>query len=329
VLGDRGQAFDGSVVHLANHDVTLHVVSRAPLTKTAGPTKQRMGWGFPWASFVRERLQTTRLRRDPTPRRSGSQEPPNTTSARWTFGPPEESPHARPSSPLPLETDFATYRREGPGVSRVHASRMGVVYHTYSSYERGVDGIWAMNQWLEPRATPRSQRDPASGGSATTNTDRQVKTMSQPVLTPALAIDPRSRMATSVRRLSTRRSSRSFNANRGRVGGIFEGAPLLLLHHNGCEVPTRIASTPSVTTATGGRYVVYASNGGAPRNPDWYYNLKAHPNVTIEVGTDTIPGAKPARRPRERTRTASFERRSRRASTSLANTRSKPGARFR
>ena len=52
--------------------------------------------------------------------------------------------------------------------------------------------------------------------------------------------------------------------------------------------PTRIASTPSVTTATAGD-TWCASNGGAPRNPDWYYNLKAHPNVTIEVETDTIP----------------------------------------
>jgi deazaflavin-dependent oxidoreductase (nitroreductase family) len=79
-----------------------------------------------------------------------------------------------------------------------------------------------------------------------------------------------------------------FHANQGRVGGIFEGAALLLLHHAGAK-SDKNRINPLGYHSDGGRYVVCASNGGAPRNPDWYYNLKAHPNVTIEVETDTIP----------------------------------------
>jgi deazaflavin-dependent oxidoreductase (nitroreductase family) len=78
-----------------------------------------------------------------------------------------------------------------------------------------------------------------------------------------------------------------FHANAGRVGGMFEGMPLLLLHHTGAKSGAPHTS-PLVYLDDGGRYVVFASKGGAPTNPDWYHNLKAHPNVTIEVGTDRI-----------------------------------------
>jgi deazaflavin-dependent oxidoreductase (nitroreductase family) len=78
-----------------------------------------------------------------------------------------------------------------------------------------------------------------------------------------------------------------FHANEGRVGGMFEGLPLLLLHHTGARSgKSRI--NPLAYQSDGGRYVVFASKAGAPTNPDWYHNLKAHPNVAIEVGTDTI-----------------------------------------
>ena len=78
-----------------------------------------------------------------------------------------------------------------------------------------------------------------------------------------------------------------FRANDGRVGGIFEGSPLLLLHHTGARTG-RIRVNPLAYQSDNGRYVVFASKAGAPTNPDWYHNLKAHPDVTIEVGTDTI-----------------------------------------
>jgi deazaflavin-dependent oxidoreductase (nitroreductase family) len=78
-----------------------------------------------------------------------------------------------------------------------------------------------------------------------------------------------------------------FHANEGRVGGPFEGLPLLLLHHTGAKSgQSRI--NPLAYQSDAGRYVIFASKAGAPSNPDWYYNLKAHPNVKIEVGTDTI-----------------------------------------
>lgn len=78
-----------------------------------------------------------------------------------------------------------------------------------------------------------------------------------------------------------------FHANEGRVGGMFEGMPLLLLHHTGAKSgQSRI--NPLAYQSDGGRYVIFASKAGAPTNPDWYHNLKAHPNVKIEVGTDTI-----------------------------------------
>jgi deazaflavin-dependent oxidoreductase (nitroreductase family) len=78
-----------------------------------------------------------------------------------------------------------------------------------------------------------------------------------------------------------------FRANEGRVGGMFEAMPLLLLHHTGARSgKSRI--NPLAYQGDNGRYVVFASKGGAPTNPAWYHNLKARPNVTIEVGTDTI-----------------------------------------
>jgi deazaflavin-dependent oxidoreductase (nitroreductase family) len=78
-----------------------------------------------------------------------------------------------------------------------------------------------------------------------------------------------------------------FHANGGRVGGMFEGTPLLLLHHTGAKSgKSRI--NPLAYMSDGGRYVIFASKGGAPTNPDWYHNLKANPHVAIEVGSDTI-----------------------------------------
>ena len=78
-----------------------------------------------------------------------------------------------------------------------------------------------------------------------------------------------------------------FHANEGVVGGMFEGLPLLLLHHTGAR-SGKARINPLAYQSDGGRYVVFASKGGAPTNPDWYHNLRANPNVTIEVGTDTI-----------------------------------------
>jgi len=78
-----------------------------------------------------------------------------------------------------------------------------------------------------------------------------------------------------------------FRANEGRVGGPFEGSTLLLLHHVGAK-SGKDRVNPLAYNRDGDRYVVFASKAGAPTNPDWYHNLKANPNVSIEVGPDTI-----------------------------------------
>jgi deazaflavin-dependent oxidoreductase (nitroreductase family) len=78
-----------------------------------------------------------------------------------------------------------------------------------------------------------------------------------------------------------------FRANEGRVGGIWEQTPMLLLHHTGAK-SGKSRVNPLAYLSDGARHVVIASNGGAATSPGWYHNLKAHPNATIEVGTETI-----------------------------------------
>ncbi len=78
-----------------------------------------------------------------------------------------------------------------------------------------------------------------------------------------------------------------FRANAGEVGGMFEGAPMLLLHNVGARSGQERIS-PLVYLADGDRYVIFATKGGAPTNPAWYHNVKARPEVNIEVGTKTI-----------------------------------------
>ena len=78
-----------------------------------------------------------------------------------------------------------------------------------------------------------------------------------------------------------------FRANEGKVGGPFEGAPLLLLHTVGARTGQPRVN-PMMYRPVPGGYAVFASKGGAPTNPDWYHNLLAHPDVTAEIGTATM-----------------------------------------
>jgi deazaflavin-dependent oxidoreductase (nitroreductase family) len=83
------------------------------------------------------------------------------------------------------------------------------------------------------------------------------------------------------------RNIAEFRANHGRVGGSFSGAPLLLLHTLGARSgQPRI--NPMMYLTDGDRFLVFASKAGSDRNPDWYWNLRANPDVTIEVGDETI-----------------------------------------
>jgi deazaflavin-dependent oxidoreductase (nitroreductase family) len=79
-----------------------------------------------------------------------------------------------------------------------------------------------------------------------------------------------------------------FRANGGKVGGQFEGANMILVHNFGAKSGTERVS-PMVYFPDGDRFLIIASAAGSPKNPDWYHNLKSHPEVTVEVGTETIP----------------------------------------
>ena len=80
-----------------------------------------------------------------------------------------------------------------------------------------------------------------------------------------------------------------FRANEGRVGGMFEGAPMILIHHVGAKTGTERVSPLVYFPDDGGRMLIIASKGGSPTNPDWYHNLKANPRINVEVGTQTFP----------------------------------------
>jgi deazaflavin-dependent oxidoreductase (nitroreductase family) len=79
-----------------------------------------------------------------------------------------------------------------------------------------------------------------------------------------------------------------FRANDGKVGGMFEGAPLLLLHHSGARTGTERV-TPLMYQDIPGGYAVFASKGGADSNPDWFYNVAANGKTTVEIGSNSLP----------------------------------------
>jgi predicted dithiol-disulfide oxidoreductase (DUF899 family) len=145
--------FNGIAIHLANHDVMLSAVSRAPLAKLQA-FKRRMGWTFPWVSSFRSDFNadfgvgfTEQQQReggiDYNYRREGA----------WQLR-GGDSPVAKIAATT--GTDAATYTRERPGVS-AFVLENGAVYHTYSAYARGVDGLWGMYQWLD--RAPRGRNE--------------------------------------------------------------------------------------------------------------------------------------------------------------------------
>jgi deazaflavin-dependent oxidoreductase (nitroreductase family) len=79
-----------------------------------------------------------------------------------------------------------------------------------------------------------------------------------------------------------------FRANDGAVGGRFAGAPMILINHRGAK-SGKAYTSPLVYTRDGDNYVIIASKGGAPEDPQWFRNLVANPDITVEVGTETIP----------------------------------------
>jgi predicted dithiol-disulfide oxidoreductase (DUF899 family) len=147
--------FNGFAVHLANHDVMLSAVSRAPLAKVQA-YKRRMGWSFPWASSfggdfnydfgvgITEEQQRAR-------------------AGEYNFTPQDEKAIAESGGgtiggaiAAGVGTDWATFFRERPGLS-AFTREDGVVYHTYSTYARGLDGLWGMYQWLDRAPKGRNE----------------------------------------------------------------------------------------------------------------------------------------------------------------------------
>ena len=156
--------FNGFVVHLANHDVTLSAMSRAPLEKLQ-TYKRRMGWTFPWASSFgsdfnfdfsvgfteeqqRDGIEYNYRREAPTPSGGGEKRVAAEPSRSTTDG---AALFAAMSG-----TDKATYTRERPGMS-AFILEDGIVYHTYSAYARGLDGLWGMYQWLDRAPKGRNE----------------------------------------------------------------------------------------------------------------------------------------------------------------------------
>jgi predicted dithiol-disulfide oxidoreductase (DUF899 family) len=147
--------FDGSVVHLANHDVTLSAVSRAPLEKLEA-YKRRMGWSFPWASsFGSDFNYDFGAGYTEEQERSGVVEYNfSTTDVKPSLEAGKDGPLAEIAASV--GTDWPTYIRERPGMS-AFALEDGVAYHTYSAYSRGVDGLWGMYQWLDRAPLGRNE----------------------------------------------------------------------------------------------------------------------------------------------------------------------------
>jgi predicted dithiol-disulfide oxidoreductase (DUF899 family) len=147
--------FNGFVAHLANHDVMLWAVSRAPLAKLQA-YKRRMGWTFPWASSHRSAF-------NPDFQAGYSEEQRESGVGEYNYRTLDIAAVAELGQQAPFAdwaattgTDWATYTRESPGMT-AFALDDGVAYHTYSSYARGLDGLWGMYQWLD--RAPRGRNE--------------------------------------------------------------------------------------------------------------------------------------------------------------------------
>ena len=145
--------FNGFVAHLANHDVTLGAVSRAPLAKLQA-YKRRLGWTFPWASSLGSDFNSDfNVQFTEEEQRKGLIDYNYRREKKRALN-VAEGPAAEMAATT--GTDLATYTRERPGMS-AFVLEDGVVYHAYSTYARGLDGLWGMYQWLD--RAPRGRNE--------------------------------------------------------------------------------------------------------------------------------------------------------------------------
>jgi predicted dithiol-disulfide oxidoreductase (DUF899 family) len=155
--------FEGIVVHLANHDVTLSAVSRAPLAKLQA-YKRRMGWTFPWASsFGSDFNADFSVRFTEEEQREGRieynyrREAPLRTREREATEISRSTPDGAATFAAMSGTDAPTYISERPGMS-AFVLEDGAVYHTYSTYARGLDALWGMYPWLDRAPRGRNEK---------------------------------------------------------------------------------------------------------------------------------------------------------------------------
>ncbi len=155
--------FNGFFVHLANHDVMLWAVSRAPLAKLDA-YKRRLGWTFPWASSAGGDFNTDfNVWFSEEQQRAGDIEynyqreaPLALEGGKGGEIPSRTTPDGPAAGAAMTGTDVATYTRERPGMSAFVLDD-GTVYHTYSTYARGLDGLWAAYQWLDRAPKGRNE----------------------------------------------------------------------------------------------------------------------------------------------------------------------------
>jgi predicted dithiol-disulfide oxidoreductase (DUF899 family) len=153
--------FNGFAVHLANHDVMLSAVSRAPLAKLQA-YKRRMGWTFPWASSHGGNFNYDfNVSLTEKQQYEGTVEYNYRREEAWTLRGIGDSITKQGEGPVAeiaamTGTDVAAYTRERPGMS-AFVLEDGVVYHTYSTYSRGLDGLWGMYQWLDRAPKGRNE----------------------------------------------------------------------------------------------------------------------------------------------------------------------------
>jgi predicted dithiol-disulfide oxidoreductase (DUF899 family) len=149
--------FNGIAVHLANHDVMLWAVSRAPLAKLQA-YKERMGWTFPWASSRSGDFNFDFCASFTEEQQREGIEYNYRREAVWQLRPGQEGGGESAAARFAdtCGTDVGTYRRERPGLS-AFVREDGVVYHTYSTYARGVDAVWGMYQWFDRAPKGRNE----------------------------------------------------------------------------------------------------------------------------------------------------------------------------
>jgi predicted dithiol-disulfide oxidoreductase (DUF899 family) len=153
--------FNGFAVHLANHDVALSAVSRAPLAKLQA-FRNRMGWTFPWASSLGGDFNFDfNVSLTEKQQLEGTVEYNYRREAAWTLRGIGDSLTKAGEGPVAqiaatTGTDVATYTRERPGMS-AFVREDGAIYHTYSTYARGLDGLWGAYQWLDRAPKGRNE----------------------------------------------------------------------------------------------------------------------------------------------------------------------------